>query len=161
MTKQKVGCGTVWVSVGVGQYGCGSVCVCVSQCGCAVGQALPIVLSNLALYGGPDKQLEMTKQKGRLWVVVGVGQCGFGSVWVWVRVDVGQCVCGSVGVGQNGCGSVLVWVRVGVGVSGCGSELMWVWVSVDMGQSRCDVGQALLSPCPAWLCTGVPTTSWK
>ena len=132
MTKQKVGCGSVWVWVRVG----------VGQSRCDVGQAfrhLPVQ---------PDNQLEMTKQN-----------VGCGSVWVRVRVGVSQSRCGSVCVRVCGCGSEWLLVSMGVGQSGCVS--VWVWVSVDMGQSSCDVGQALLSPCPAWLCTGVRTTSWK
>ena len=54
-----------------------------------------IALSNLALYGGPDNQLEMTKHKV---------SCVDGSEWVsvWVSVSVGESWCGygSVGVDQ-------------------------------------------------------------
>ena len=55
-----------------------------------------IALSDLALYGGPDKQLEMTIHQmdcGSVGVRVG------GSVWMWVRR------CGS------GRRSGLVWAR--------------------------------------------------
>ena len=135
----------------MGQCGCGSVWVCVrvgvGQCGCAVGQALPIVLSNLALYGGPENQLEMTKQK-----------VGCGSVWGWVRVDVGQCVCvcrcgssiahrpvqpSSLRGSRQPAGNDQAKGRVWDGVGQCGS--VWVWVSMGVCQSGCGcaVGQAL------------------
>ena len=82
-----------------------------------------IALSNLALYGRPDKQLEMTIHKM---------YCGS------VGVRVGQCGCGSVDVGQSGgrvlfgsgkCGPnyVLLTKR------GCGPDSGWLGVSHHEG----------------------------